>query len=184
MKKIYLILAAAIGMTITSCTNNDIVEDNPGTGTATTDAINFGFKLQNATRADIAGNAAAELLGNNFYVTGTKGTEPAKSPTTNIVFNNYLVHYEANSAGTQEDNTANWEYVGVVPGTDPTANYAKLSPTAVTAQTIKYWDYSVAQYDFFGFSTGTFKAVKDKAIGDVNADEINVTAMKYGDDLS
>ena len=83
MKKFYLILAAAIGMTITSCTNNDIVEDNPGTGTATTDAINFGFYIPNMTRAgELTGATAAEKLGFRFVVEGTKGSEQTNSPST------------------------------------------------------------------------------------------------------
>ena len=186
MKTKYFFLAA-FAATFASCANEEYIGDtSPNAALEQTGdgSIQFGFEFQNATRADIVGTAAADLLGGNFYVVGTKGTEPENSPTTQVVFDNYLVHYGVNTAGTTASNTANWEYVGVVPGTAPTANYVKLSPAAVTAQTIKYWDYSVAQYDFFGFSTGTFKAVKDKAIGDVAIDEINVTPMAYGSSLA
>jgi hypothetical protein len=181
MKKVYFILAAAVSVALASCTNNEFIDDSPGTDKGLSDAIGFGFNIQNMTRADIIGTEAAKKLGYNFYVAGTKGDEQTNSPSTNVVFDNYLVHYEANSAGTQEDNTANWEYVGVVPGTAPTADYIKLSPVAVTKQTIKYWDYAQAQYDFLAFSTGTFKAVEiptPPAV--VAADEIGVSAMKYG----
>ena len=187
MKKVYLILAAAVGMTITSCTTNDYLGDVNNDQAINDGSIQFGLKFQNLTRADIIGTEAAKKLGYNFYVAGTKGTEPATSPTTQVVFDNYLVHYRANSAGTQDDNTANWEYVGVVPETAPTADYVKLSPAAVTAQTIKYWDYAQAQYDFLAFSTGTYKALKAPvsyvAPNDA-AKEIYVTEMKYGSALT
>ena len=182
MKKVYLILAAAVGMTITSCTTNDYLGDVNNDQAINDGSIQFGLKMQNMTRADIAGQEAAKLLGNNFYVTGTKGTEADDSPTPTLVFDNYLVHYGVNTAGTTASNTANWEYVGIDPGT--TAGCTDNVKTgSYSSQTIKYWDYSTTQYDFFGFSTGTFKAVKDKDIADVNDDEINVTPMAYGESL-
>lgn len=188
MKK-KLFFAAVALVALASCSDNEFIGDNSPTTQQenAADEIQFGFEMQKVTRADIAGTKAAELLGDNFYVAGTKADMtltspiPATTPTTLVVFDNYLVHHEANSAGTQEDNTANWEYVGVVPGTAPTANHVKLSPDKVTAQTIKFWDYSTTQYDFLAFSTGTFKAVANTSGGD---DQIGVTAMKYGSALS
>lgn len=182
MKK-YLFIATAL-VALASCTSDDFVGENNPAEESANGAIAFGFDLQNITRGEIAGNAAATLLGNNFYVTGTKGTEAATSPSPTLVFDNYLVHYGVNTAGTTTSNTANWEYVGITPGTDSYANYAKLS--ALNTQTIKFWDYSAAQYDFLAFSTGSKKAVSkteftgDNAIGN---DEIGVTAMKYGTNL-
>jgi hypothetical protein len=119
MKTKYFIFAALAGMTFAGCSSDEFVGDlSPTTSQVTnaTEAINFGFDLTNMTRGDIYGSAAATLLGNNFYVEGTKGTEPDNSPTTTVVFDNYLVHYDANTAGTTESNTANWEYVGITPG--------------------------------------------------------------------
>lgn len=185
MKKVYLILAAAVGMTITSCTTNDYLGDVNNDQAINDGSIKFGFKMQNLTRADIAGQAAAEKLNNNFYVVGTKAdiTEtpaiPTASPTKVLVFDNYLVNYGINTAGTTESNTANWEYVGVTP--DGT-NYAKLG--SYSAQTIKYWDYSVPQYDFLAFSTGSQKAVTGKTTATIASNEINVTAMNYGSTLA
>lgn len=182
MKTKYFIFAALAATVLASCTNDEFLGDtSPNVIEETTDegAIRFGFEIPNATRADIAGPAAADLLGNNFYVTGTKGTEAATYPTDKLVFDNYLVHYTANSAGTTESNTANWEYVGVVPESSPTENYVKIG--SYNSQTIKYWDYSVPQYDFFGFSTGTFAAVSGSSTGTGN---IGVTAMNYGSALA
>ena len=179
MKKVYLILAAAVGMTITSCTTNDYLGDVNNDQAINDGSIKFGLKFQNMTRADIAGQEAADKLGNNFYVMGTKGTEPATSPTTDVVFDNYLVHFGINTAGTTESNTANWEYVGVTPGIGSYANYVKLGTYG--SQTIKYWDYSQDQYDFLAFSTGSFKAVSGSSTA---ANEIGVTKIATGTDLA
>ena len=188
MKTKYYFLAALAAM-FASCANDEYIGDTSPTALEQTGgdgSIRFGFDFQNTTRADIAGKAAADLLGGNFYVTGTKGTEPSTSPTTNLVFDNYLVHWTINTAGTTESNTANWEYVGIDQTVPTVADRVKLSSTS-GAQTIKYWDYSVDQYDFLAFSTGRKKAVAKtawtggSAIGD---DEIGVTAMAYGAGLA
>ena len=182
MKTKYFILTAIAAVGLASCADDVFVGDNSPTVVEETNndgAIKFGFDLSKVTRGDIYGPAAAELLGSNFYVTGTKGTEAATYPTDNLVFDSYLVHYEANSAGTQEDNTANWEYVGVTPGTAPYADHAKLG--TYSDQTIKYWDYSTAQYDFLAFSTGTFDAVSGNSTA---AGNIGVTRMAYGASLA
>lgn len=183
MKTKYYFLAGLATMMFASCSEDAFVGDNSPTVTqeAVEDdgAIKFGFNMQKTTRADIYGNAAATLLGNNFYVTGTKGTEAASSPTPTLVFDNYLVHYGKNTAGTTESNTANWEYVGVTPGTAPYGNYVKLG--SYSSQTVKYWDYSVPQYDFLAFSTGTYAAVSGASTSSSN---IGVTAMQYGAGLA
>lgn len=181
MKKKVLFAAVAL-VALASCTNDDFVGENSNTpiDPPTTDEIAFGLGISGSTRADVYGNEAAALLGSNFYVTGTKGTEAETSPTPTLVFDNYLVHYGINTAGTTTSNTANWEYVGVTPGTAPYDNYVKLATTA-QVQSIKYWDYTVDQYDFLAFSTGTMKAVSGSSTA---SDEIGVTAMKYGANLA
>ena len=186
MKTKYFIFAASALVALASCSNEEYIGDNSLTSAEGDGSIQFSYTMPNATRADIYGATAAEKLGNHFYVAGTKGTEQSTSPSTTAVFDNYLVAYTANSAGTTESNTANWEYVGVTP--DGT-NYAKLSPASVAAQTVKYWDYSQTRYDFLAFSTGSYKAVKKTNLsgegeGQIAADEIGVTAMKYGSALA
>ncbi|MBR4533679.1 MAG: hypothetical protein IKO85_03940 [Bacteroidaceae bacterium] len=194
MKKLFF-LAAVATMTLASCMNDEFIgtENSPTVANTETDAILFGFNVQNATRADIYGNAAANLLGSNFYVTGTKGSESATYPSDNLVFDNYLVHYVENTAGKTESNTANWEYVGVDPTAVPNLNtiaddhFIKLS--SLSAQTIKYWDYSEDQYDFLAFSTGKYtpvlytKTVPPTKVSNETTKTIGVTAMKYGDAL-
>lgn len=187
MKKYFFFAAVAI-LALASCADNEYVGDvspNQNPGTNSSDAIVFSSGTKGITRADIYGPSAATLLGNNFYVMGTKGSETETTPTQTLVFDNYLVHYGNNTAGTTESNTANWEYVGIQPGAGAYTDYTFLSslttPRTADLQTIKYWDYSTDQYDFLAFSTGTFKAVSGTSGGD---DQIGVTAMKYGADLT
>lgn len=174
MKHLFFVTVTVL-VFLASCTTNDYISHDVTAQEDDGVSICFGFDLQPTTRADIVGASAANLLGGNFYVTGTKGTEGTSSPSPTLVFDNYLVHYIANTAGTTTTNSANWEYVGVIPGTAPTANHIKLS--SLNTQTIKFWDYSADQYDFLAFSTGTFKPVAGSSGAD---DEIGVTAMKYG----
>ena len=182
MKTKYFIFAASALVALASCSNDEYVGDNNGLTAEQGDgSIQFSYTMPNATRADIVGSGAADLLGNGFYVIGTKGSEGDKYPSTKLVFDNYLVHFGKNTAGTTESNTANWEYVGVTPGTGSYTNWAKLS--LLDAQTIKYWDYSEEQYDFHAFSTGDKKAVSDKTTLTIADGEINVTRSLYGEDL-
>ena len=179
MKK-YLFFAAAITV-MASCTSDTLVNGDSEYLVNGGDANQIVFSTSTAgqTRGDIAGSAAAGLLGNGFYVEGTKGTEPATSPTTTVVFDNYLVHYGVNTAGTTTSNTANWEYVGVTPSEGSYTNWVKLGTYG--DQTIKYWDYSQPQYDFLAFSTGSFKAVSGTSNA---ANEIGVTKIATGTTLA
>uniref|UniRef100_UPI00402900E0 hypothetical protein n=1 Tax=Prevotella sp. TaxID=59823 RepID=UPI00402900E0 len=105
-------------------------------------------KTTRAANGTSVGASAAKLLGGKFYVLGTKGTLPDYNPTETIVFDNYQVNWKENSAGTTTDNTNDWEYVGVTPtGLNAGGN-------KITAQSIKYWDYSQPHYDFIAYSVG------------------------------
>lgn len=140
MKKVYLILAAAVGMTITSCTTNDYLGDVNNDQAINDGSIQFGTNFKTLTRANAVGADAATKLGNKFIVSGFKG---AATQATTGVFNDYLVTWTANSAGKTASNTDDWEYVG---NTSPV--------TSTGEQTIKYWDYSKALYDFIAYSPG------------------------------
>ena len=191
MKTKYFILAAIAAVGLASCADDVFLGDNsPNVVEETTvddGAIRFGFELSNMTRAgELTGATAAEKLGKMFVVEGTKGSEQTNSPSTTVVFDNYLVGYTANTAGTTESNTHNWEYVGKQTGiTDrmTAATWSALHPTGTgvaTAQTIKYWDYSTSQYDFIAWSTGTCEAVTDAA----GNGKVKVTRINTGTDLS
>lgn len=146
MKKDLFLAALAI-VAFASCADDTYVGDNSPTtiDENATDAINFGFKLSNITRAEAVGAEAADLLGKKFVVEGTKGSNGETTIASTVVFDNYDVVWTENTAGKTESNTADWEYVGL------TGNGAS---SITPPQSIKYWDYSVPQYNFVAYSVG------------------------------
>lgn len=175
MKKLFIFAAGLI--TLASCTNNDFVGETP-TPTSQTDqgAIVFGSGLNEVTRADFTGSAAATKLNNNFVVEGVKsdGTISAAE----IVFDNYNVNYKDNTANTTLSNTANWEYVA----------QTKNANATIAQQTIKYWDYLKSQYDFIAYSVGTATLTTGTpASGELKVSPIDATKMngvKTGDNIT
>lgn len=159
MKK-YLFIAAS-ALALASCSSEDFVGTEGGNvENGANKAIDFAGETGKTTRAangNKVGADAADLLGGQFYVLGTKGELPDYSPTKNKVFDNYQVKWGANTAGTTSDNTNDWRYEGL--------DFTALNTTAATGekQTIKYWDYSQPQYDFIAYSVGKGnKLVTDK----------------------
>jgi hypothetical protein len=186
MKKKLFFAAVAI-VALASCSDNEFIGDNSPTTQQenAADEIQFGLNVQNTTRAgELIGATAAEKLGGMFVVEGTKGSEETSSPSTTVVFDNYLVGYKYNSAGKTEDNTNNWEYVGLESGITSRMKgetWTALHPSgSARVQSIKYWDYSVPQYDFIAWSTGTCEAVTDAAA----AGKVKVTRINTGSTLS
>ena len=191
MKK-YLFFAAAITLMV-GCADDNIAVQSDDYPVDNSGAIKFGINIPNATRADFIGATAADKLGGMFVVEGTKGEEqgPATSPATdpspsiNVVFDNYLVGYTANTAGKTESNTNNWEYVGLQSGiTDrmTAATWTALHPSgSAQVQSVKYWDYSVPQYDFIAWSTGKLLAV---TTAPTSGSSVQVTRINTGSTLS
>lgn len=179
MKKFFYLAAA---LALASCSSDDFLGDKEQH--ANDGAIHFGFDLKGMSKADQVGATAAATLGGNFIVEGTKGTEATDAPSSTVVFDNYLVAYKENTAGTTESNTHNWEYVGQEAGTTnvPEATWTALhaGTTDAKSQTIKYWDYSTNQYDFIAYSTGKAKAVTT----DPNSGEVKVTRIATGTTLA
>ena len=163
MKKKNLLIIAAIASTVLAgCSSEDFAgEENITTPTKQV-PIDFGSYFKAMTRADITGAAAAELLNKQFVVSGYKGGE-----VSNIVFDNYRVVWEENSADKTPSNTDNWEYVGK----------AKIPYSQVTSQKIKYWDYSQPQYDFIAWSTGKKTALFEIPTGGIPAGSVFVSAI-------
>ena len=153
MNKYFLLAASALALA--SCSSDDFLGENPGNGqNAANSVINFGGETGKTTRAangTSVGATAADLLGNTFYVLGTKGELQTNSPSNSIVFDNYKVEWKGNTAGTTADNTNNWRYVGIT----PTGLHA--GENEIKEQSIKYWDYSASQYDFIAYSVGSNK---------------------------
>jgi len=187
MKK-NLFFVALAALAFASCSDDTFVgENSPNLGSANGDgSIQFSSNLPNATRAgEFIGATAAEKLGGMFVVEGTKGSEQTNSPSTDVVFDNYLVGYDYNTAGTTESNTNNWEYVGKqagITGRMTAATWTALHGTGTAqAQTVKYWDYSTDQYDFIAWSTGLREAVTDAA---VVGTKVKVTRINRGNTLA
>ena len=169
MKKNLFFLAALGAIALTSCTNDEFIGENGPNQTQNDEgAILFGFGMQNSTRANATGAAAADLLGNQFVVLGVKGDGTGKDQTT--VFSNYVVEWSEGTAKTTESNTADWEYVGVSPISDI---------TGVASQTIKFWDYSTTAYDFAAFSAGKGNTIISSDPGTIPANQILATPIVY-----
>ena len=155
MKK-YLFIAAS-ALALASCSSEDFVGTEGGNvENGANKAINFAGETGKTTRAgSIKGASAADLLGEKFYVLGTKGILGNDHPTDSKVFDNYQIVWGANTAGTTSDNTNDWRYEGL--------DFTALNKTATTGgkQTIKYWDYSQPQYDFIAYSIGSNDLVTD-----------------------
>lgn len=185
----YLIgFVALTSLTLVGCSDNDFLGTDNGQEVAKQGNGEITFVASNAktTRAgEFVGATAAEKLGGMFVVEGTKGTEQTNSPSTDVVFDNYLVGYDYNSAGTTETNTNNWEYVGKqtgITGRMTPATWSALHGAGTAqAQTVKYWDYSTDQYDFIAWSTGQREAVTDAA---VEGSKVKVTRINTGSTLA
>ena len=142
--KIYIFtLAAAL---LTGCANDDFV----GQGDDGDVAINFGIVTGGATRAEKTGADAAADLGGSFVVYGDKSGDGG---THIVVFDHYNVEFVDGTANSTVSNYKGWEYVGVTPvNKTGTTNIEDFDPVA--NQTIKYWDKTQVEYDFFAFSKG------------------------------
>ena len=149
MKK-YIIFAAS-ALALASCSSDDFLGENPGNVQNATTAINFGGGTGKITRANSEGEAAANLLDNNFVVVGFKGNA-TEAANTNLVFDHYNVNYVTGTANTTASNTKGWEYVGQ--DQDVHGVEGKLAADTTKAQTIKFWDNSCSSYDFLAFSMG------------------------------
>lgn len=170
MKK-YIFLAVS-ALTLASCSSDDFLGDTPGNNSSYAQkAISFGGTTGKISRAtEKTDGAAAEALGNNFIVFGTKTKE---DNTTQTVFNKYTVSYNA---------TNKWTYANTV------------------GQSLKYWDYSASKYDFYAFSIAGKNIIVEKneeeanpsvtLTGDVSALQacfiaapVSVSRDKYGEDV-
>lgn len=164
MKK-YLLFATALAA-LASCADDNYVGGENTEVQNETAGISFGSSFKAITRADHVGADAADLLGGKFIVEGFKGNGSDMTE----VFNNYYVTWTENTAGKTESNTSDWEYVG-------TAVAAPSTLPSGAVQSIKYWDYSVSQYDFAAYSTGKLAAEKIKTSGNPGAGELLISTI-------
>lgn len=187
MKK-YLFFAAAL-VALASCSSDDLVGENsnspnPNPAPASGEkAIVFNSGASAITRADYTGGTAAGLLNNKFIVGGFKGASGTSTvydgsgnittpgvPSTTTVYDNYQVNWVTNTANTTTSNTNDWEYVGL-----PFLAPSTLVNSDGVLQSIKYWDYSAAQYDFIAYSTSNAIVVTGST--EPTTGQVHVTAI-------
>ena len=140
MKK--ALLTSLSALLLAGCAENEFLGSEEAQHTINGDKpILFTSQSAPMTRGEVTGKSAAELLGENYVVYGTKGTSYTK------VFDHYNINWYENTKGSTETNVADWEYVG-----------QDLHPNNTlpegAKQFIKYWDFSAPQYDFVAFSYG------------------------------
>lgn len=175
MKKSYLFLAATAILALASCSENTYLGENEENAKGTGGAISFSNGFTALTRAGgdkTIGADAADLLGQQFIVGGYKNGNVANGiagTDVTTVFDNYVVEWEQNTAAKTESNTSDWEYVGL--------NIIPLSslyisdtsdPNYPAKQTIKYWDFSAAQYDYLAFSVGKGNTLVEKTLSNIS----------------
>lgn len=155
MKERNLIIAAIagiIGILLVGCSNEEYLGEV--TPTTSLGQITFNSSVPKLTRTDAA---TAGKLGNNFVVWGTK---TLANDEIQKVFDNYQVNYVTNTAGTTTTNSADWEYINYMNVPDGVTTNAGVQAFSVSdnntggEQTIKYWDFSASQYNFFAYSLG------------------------------
>lgn len=172
-------IAAASALALASCSSDDFLGEIQGNEqNGATSAINFGGDTGKITRATTKGNAAAELLENNFVVVGFKGSKTKEANNETYAFDHYNVNFKNGTASSTESNRAGWEYVNQdmkVKGTEPAAS---LAQGGASQQTIKYWDHSCASYDFIAFSMGK-KDAASKYATPTHVDKANLATAAY-----
>lgn len=170
-------IAAASALALASCSSDDFLGEIQGNEqNGATSAINFGGDTGKITRATTKGNAAADLLENNFVVVGFKGSKTDAANNETYAFDHYNVNFKDGSAFSTESNRAGWEYVNQdmkVKGADKS-----LAQSGATQQTIKYWDHSCASYDFITFSMGK-KDAASKYATPTHVDKDNLATAAY-----
>lgn len=170
-------IAAASALALASCSSDDFLGEIQGNEqNGATSAINFGGDTGKITRATTKGNAAAELLENNFVVVGFKGSKTDAANNETYAFDHYNVNFKDGSAFSTESNRAGWEYVNQdmkVKGADKS-----LAQSGASQQTIKYWDHSCASYDFIAFSMGK-KDAASKYATPTHVDKANLATAAY-----
>ena len=124
--------------------------------------LRFNYELQKVTRGESNHETSAANLGNQFIVWGEKSSGAADTKDApadgHIVFPNYQVNYDANTAYNTTSNTKDWEYVGYTHSSNYQSNIiykasaSTAEPGSPVAQTIKYWDYSAGSYTFTAVS--------------------------------
>ena len=124
-------LIAVLGLAFAACSQDSLVADQVQEQLTAVGSETIGFSSMAKPRTRATHEESAALLGGKFVVYGTKTKDSDVSP----VFDNYVVEYAPNTAGTVKTNSSDWDYEG------------KTSKKGAT-QSVKYWDYSAQHFDF------------------------------------
>ncbi len=147
MKTTRILLCAGMALMLSGCASDEFTGEESSRELTECAPIFFGSSTNTVTRATHEESAA--LLGNKFYIYGTKTI----SGNTTTVFDNYVVEYAAGTANSTATNTADWEYAG------------KTSKKGAT-QGIKYWDFSAGRFDFVAAAgVGATEMIKNTTDG-------------------
>ena len=130
---------ATIILTLAGCSSEEYIGDPQLHEANDTPPIQFNGGTEVITRATSNTGTTAQKLDGQFKIYGVKSGATAGSDMQKV-FINYSVWYANNTANTTTSNSNNWEYVGDA-GTHGTV-------TLTSDQTIKFWDYSAADYRF------------------------------------
>lgn len=153
-----LALAAVMTVGCGSASEEDIdlpVPPQPGQETP----IAFSGSLSEEGTGNVTRSTGLEEEGvKSFRVWAYKNDASGKQ----TVMENYIVNWVANTANTTTSNTHDWEYVNQQTGNDP-------------SQTIKYWDWGVTAYRFFGYTGENIAVSKDD-----NDNEVSVEMLVNG----
>ena len=149
MKKNLFYAVVAIGM-LASCADNEFLGENISPTTSKTEsAIQFGSDASRITRATSNTGTVSEMLDGQFKVYGTKNVKDENDDDAySKVFPDYVAWNNSSLTATTSNPDANdasngWEYVGTTSTT-----YGAENTALTKEQTIKYWDYSAANYHF------------------------------------
>jgi len=137
----------ASALVVVSCANDEYLGVIPAEKASAPMEIDFGGLRSAMTKAGTkTGQDAAALLDSNFVVEAVKyiGSDIIE------VFDHYNVNYLSGTANSTASNSANWEYVGQ----DLNIKGAGSKLSAMSKQTIKYWDYASDKHDFIAVSLG------------------------------
>jgi len=155
MKKSFYLLGA-VAITLASCADDGLLENSvAGFTKSETGEITFSYVKEGMTRANATGAVAANAIGRQFNVYGVKNVG---SNTYKQVFNDYSVWYSGATAGSSEENSKGWEYVGTVASftvqkDEFSADITRQTTVKGNNQSIKYWDYSSSEYWFYAVSS-------------------------------
>ncbi len=157
-----ILYLAALGLTLTACTDDSMESLGSQATQETATPILFSNVANSMTRASHTESAA--LLNNEIVFFGEKTS--TAGTTTSTIFDNYRLKYTADSKGSTATNVADWEYVG-------------LTSLKGATQDVKYWDYTSKQYNFVaaaGLADG-------ESIKNADSIKVNVPSAKAMDNI-